>query len=162
MSRADEINLGEVISGVVLFTEPTQNQYAVWLRRLATFLSVPTLNATGLIPKQFMTDNNLAKFIYHMGQTYGQKIHTLKALSASLNSAFVTHSIRGFREFPHLFPNSRASLPAVPPQFRPTFSSSQGALLQDLVFSTMTAALRAAARNTRTNHRKWNSPTRSK
>ena len=78
MSHADEIDLGEVISGVVLFSEPTQTQYAVWLRRLAAFLNVPALNATGLIPKEYMTDDNLAKFIY--------QIHTLKVLYAALNS----------------------------------------------------------------------------
>jgi len=106
MSLADDIDLGEIVSGVVLFTEPTQNQYAVWLRRLASFLNAPVLNATGLIAKEYLTDANVAKFIFQMGKTYGQKIHTLKALSASLNSAFVTHSLQGFREFPHSFPNT--------------------------------------------------------
>lgn len=100
---ARDIAIEDVLAAAPPLMERTEQVYATYLRKFAQFVEVGPANATGIIDKQYYTDESIAKFVFEQGNQSSHKPHVLKGCLAAIGSALLKLELPGIFAMPHVY-----------------------------------------------------------
>jgi len=96
MQKLSDINLEEELSRGVLRTG-TRRSYDTWLRKFSESLGI-VWDPVGRIPKELLTDENIAKFLVALGSKSNYTPHSLKSARAAISSCLLAQGIKCFND----------------------------------------------------------------
>lgn len=101
MENVDDIDLEERIAGANVLMPTTEASYAQFLRQFCEFANSAAYEKGIPIEAKYLTDDNLAKFVFWMGDRHSHKPHILKGLSAAIGFAIQQAGLPNMYAFKH-------------------------------------------------------------